>query len=148
MSAVGIMSMQLKNNMKKVVFFFISFLVILLAFFIFYKTVAFRGTTKPLMPTPTPVAQPILYNSVPNNYSWSVDSKERARQKFMATKLINKLPYVGVLFSLSFDVDNDVFNLVLSKSNIGGANGEFDLFLKNNKVDSRSWIENLTVAYK
>jgi hypothetical protein len=82
--------------------------------------------------------------SLPNNYFFSEEGEEQARQDFLLGELINKLPHEGNNFALSYDFSRDVFVLTLGESeNLGNRN--FEVFLSENNIEDRSWIENLEV---
>ena len=131
--------------MKKFIFFSIIFLIILIGYTIYLTSRVSKSTPKPVV-TPTPF--PSSFNSLPDKFTWTPDRQEKERRSYLVGKLINILPRETVLFTLSYDIDKDLFALLLKKNSVDDANKSFDLFLKENGVDSRLWIENLTVAYK
>lgn len=141
------MFMQLKNSMKKLFIFLSLFLIFIFGLFIYIVFYTKGGPKKePALETPFP-ASSLQNRSLPNP-PWSADSKEKARRSYLVGKLINILPYGTTLFTLSYDIDKDLFALSLKKDSVEDANKSFDLFLKENGIESRTWIENLTVLYK
>ncbi len=57
-------------------------------------------------------------------------------------------PYDGNNFTLSYDPSLDSINVLIYKSNIPAGEQEFNDYLKQNGIDSRDWLNNLTIEYK
>jgi len=57
--------------------------------------------------------------------------------------LLDKVPYYGKDFTFSYNYDQNYFILYINPNNPSAGNTEFDNFLKENGVDSRSRIYDL-----
>lgn len=133
---------------KNAVVLLILFLIFILGLLILNGVFAPKNKNPLPSPTPFPSLNPGVFNSVPDKIIKTRDEDEADRRAFLVGKLINILPYSGVDFVLSFDYDSDSFLLTLNKNNIDKANEELNLFLSQNSIESKSWIENLIVSYK
>ncbi len=125
---------------KLLLLFGVSVLIAIFIFFV-YQNVSLKKTENQIMPASLPTN-----GSVPNNYGSDPKIINDARKSFLAGQLINKLPYTGSNFYLSFDYSTGYFTLVLNKNNLELGNKEFDDFLLQNSVSDRSWISNLKVT--
>lgn len=61
-------------------------------------------------------------------------------------ELLNKLPFSGKNFSLFYDYYDGSFVLYVNPVNKDAGNQEFDMFLKDNKIE-RYWIKGLFITY-
>lgn len=77
-----------------------------------------------------------------------IKNKEELAKRAAVGRLLTKLPYQGTLFSMRYDYTSNMFYVALTKSNQVQSNQEFDLFLKNNGVDSETWVTPLTKLYQ
>lgn len=71
---------------------------------------------------------------------------EEERKSGLVQSLANKTPLHGTNFSFYFSYDKNQFILYLNPQNQTAGNTEFDQFLNENRVESRSWISNLTTT--
>ncbi len=62
---------------------------------------------------------------------------------YKLSKLGAKLPYSGTNFSLSYDLNEDEFTLYINPSAQKEGNDELNNYLKENGIESLSWITNL-----
>lgn len=62
---------------------------------------------------------------------------------YKLSKLGAKLPYTGTNFSLSYDLNEDEFTLYINPSAQKEGNDELNNYLKENGIESLSWITNL-----
>lgn len=62
--------------------------------------------------------------------------------------LKTKLPYFGTYFVLSYNTESDLIKAIIYQNTKTQGDKEFDAFLKENGVNSRSEINNLTVIYQ
>lgn len=133
--------------MKRLIFLFVVFTFLFIA--AIYLALSRKTAPKQIpIKTPIPLQKNLPQSSYPNKYSWDSQKQEKARRSFILGKLAAKLPYTGLLFSLSYDIDSDFFNLVINKNNTVGASEELNSFLKKNGVEEKSWIENLKTSYE
>lgn len=106
-----------------------------------------QNTQTQTSPTPTPYAE----QSEGYKNSTSQINKQSApliQHDSAVGTLLNKLPYKGTNFSMSYDFDTNSFVVIINKFNQDEGNKEFDTFLKNNGVMDRSWIKNLNLSYQ
>ncbi len=89
--------------------------------------------------------QPTTSQAVPNKYYWTQKNREASKKSSAVGDLIDKLPYKGEDFSMSYDINEDIFTVLLNSGNIASANKEFDLFLSGNNIGDRGWISNLVI---
>jgi hypothetical protein len=95
-----------------------------------------------------PTVQPGPGPAKSDKYNVSTDQKILNEQGAAVSALILKTPYKGNGFSLDFNFTTGRFILILNSNNLVGANSEFDNFLKQNGVQSRTWFTNLDVYTK
>lgn len=76
----------------------------------------------------------------------SLSEEEINKRSFVVSGLIDKLPYFGTNFTLSYSFSGANFILYINPKEESAGNSEFDLFLKKNGIDSRSWVENLFIT--
>ncbi len=62
---------------------------------------------------------------------------------YKVSELASKLPQNGQNFSLSYDFDTDEFTLYINPDAQEQGNSELTAFLKQNQIDSISWLYNL-----
>ena len=60
-------------------------------------------------------------------------------------EFIKHLPYSGKTFRLYYDIDTNSFIVSFLKSQFSQANADFDKLLKDNGIQNRNWLYNLTV---
>jgi hypothetical protein len=99
-----------------------------------------QNPTTPTAPTSKPLEGDNLYVNQ--------QTKQKLNQEYLISSLINHVPHQGRLFTLDYNFNNATFLLTLNKNNLTEANTEFDSYLKQNKIDNRSWFENLVTSYK
>jgi hypothetical protein len=73
---------------------------------------------------------------------------EEKRRSEIISGVIDLTPYYGKYFSLTFDYNDYVFNLYLDPNHQKEGGSNFDSFLKQNGVLSRTWINNLKIINK
>lgn len=112
---------------------------------IFFAWVFLSSLNTSKKPGQVATPSPTISGAVPNNYFWTQKTKEASKKSYAVGQLIDKLPYKGANFSISYDINNDIFILVLNQNNAMLANKEFDNFLLQNNIKDRSWISNLVV---
>ncbi len=98
--------------------------------------------------TPTQIYQITPTPTVEEGYkgikqSIDPETQQKAEQQLKATQLINKLPYKGKDFSLSYNIKTNTFVIKLG-SNLPAANQEIDAYLKSQGILDRSWLGNIT----
>ncbi|EKD84573.1 MAG: hypothetical protein ACD_38C00193G0002 [uncultured bacterium] len=108
---------------------------------------------KPPVPTnqPIPVFNPSPASSVLDSrpvggesyQKVTKDDLDQFRKDSLVSKLIKMLPYTGTNFSLEYDYSTNRFFYALTSGQEARGNEELDLFLKNNQVESRTWLKNL-----
>jgi hypothetical protein len=67
------------------------------------------------------------------------------KQQYLVGQLIDKLPYQGINFKLSYSFETNTFIVILNTQSSIKGSSEFDQFLKNNGILERSWINNLQI---
>lgn len=126
--------------MKKIILILLAALLVFAIFiFLFFNKNTNNGDS-PSFITPTPIEGEGGNNAVSG---FTNDNPEKNRQEFLVGKLIEKLPYSGANFSLYYDFSKNQFILYVNPSASSEGNAEFDAFLKQNGVESRSWIKDL-----
>ncbi len=83
-----------------------------------------------------------------NSYDQTPQQTILQQQQTLVSQLIEKVPYAGLSFSLDYDFNDAKFILTLNSNNLVQANTEFDSFLKQNGIQSRSWFTNLETYTK
>ena len=83
-----------------------------------------------------------------NSYVQTPKQQTQQQRQALVSQLINKVPYNGKYFSLNYNFNDAKFILTLSSNNLVQANTEFDSFLKQNGIQSRSWFTNLETYTK
>lgn len=73
---------------------------------------------------------------------------ETEKQYIQVGKLLTVVPYEGTHFSLIYDIGKNDYIATINASNREAGEQEMDAFLKNNGIESRSWIHNLVIEYK
>lgn len=148
---------MIKNN----IFYFliaIFLLFVFLALFIIFLT---RGN-KPeqsLDSLATPTLVPVdtkIYPTIsedPREGTGLEESKtpsveEKENRSYLVMSLLEKLPYQGLYFSLSYDYDRGVFLLTYTKTNLSQGEENLSAFLKENGVNDSSWIESIIISYQ
>jgi hypothetical protein len=133
--------------MKKFIFFS---LVLVFLFIVFILAIFFNNSgglvKRNVMPTITPFLNP--GEAVSTFSKPSKNELEDIKKYGKVGDLINLLPYTGSYFYLDFDFAKNTFVLTLDKNNIAKGNSNFDVFLKKNGIQDRSWFENLNIIYK
>lgn len=129
---------------------FIFFSLVLVIFFIVLVLDIFLNNGGSLkqktIPVPTPIPNP---GQAISTFSYpSMDEQTELKKNGILGNLISKLPYNGVYFSFVFDFSKNSFVLRLDKNNITKGNSNFDVFLKNNSIQDRTWFDNLSVVYQ
>lgn len=71
-------------------------------------------------------------------------NKTALQRDATVASLLSILPYKGAHFTFTYSYKTNEFTLVVDKSNRALGSQEFDKWLKEHKVDNRSWIKNLT----
>lgn len=76
----------------------------------------------------------------------TAEGKEITRKESLVGNLLDKAPYNGKNFSFYYSYEKSEFVLYLPTTTQVAGNQEFDAFLKQNGVESRTWIRHLTVT--
>lgn len=126
--------------MTKKLLISIGAIIILLLFIVVFLLPSKKEESKTPVQTKTGTSE-----AVPNNYYWTPKGREASKRSYAVGSLIDKLPYEGGNFSMSYDINQDLFTVTLNSENVALANKEFDLFLSDNNVGDRSWIINLLI---
>ncbi len=140
----------------------IGIIVILLLILIFSSLSNPTTTNQQGVPTNTQLTPEAIHpntTSVPtsnpkqiessNEYKDSVDkiaekNKSALQRDAAVADLLDIVPYKGSHFTLTYSYKTNEFTLVVDKNNKALGSQEFDQWLKEHNVDSRSWIKNLT----
>lgn len=134
--------------MKKKIFIpaLIILLIIVLGLMWFFMSK--NGSKAPILPSITPYKQQYLGPSSVGGAepAKTPQEKEAAKRSALVTQLINFLPYSGADFSFFYSFTTNEFTLYIPFPNQQAGNAEFDFFLKQHGVDSRSWIPNLIIT--
>ena len=133
---------------KKIIIIFFICLLFFVLICVFFFYVIGGGKNNNLFPTPTLIPTPVTQQGSLTGARNSPQDQEKNRRSFLVGSLIDKLPYYGKNFSIIYDTSINVFFLYLNPSNIAGGNKDFDAFLKQNGIDERSWVENITIINK
>jgi hypothetical protein len=118
--------------------------VIVIVFFLLFPS---KKQGAGSFPTPTP------FNQTPEGAGSgaSVDKNptavEKDRESGLVVQMAQGLPYYGKNFSLYYDFNTNSFTLHINPTAIDSGNAEFAAFLKKNKIDNPSWVNNLTTLY-
>lgn len=120
-----------------------AFLILLAVFlaavvFALVIIIAFFPSKNPSAPTTVPGASK-ADNLIPS----SPQDIIKMNNQYMVGQLIKLTPYNGKNFSLYYSFNDSLFTLYLNPANQNEGNKEFDLFLKKNGIDDRSWFDNL-----
>lgn len=127
--------------MKKRFFVLLIILVILVFILILVYFSSKLGGGSSSFPTPTPAGS----ISFPEDFNTaSPEDIKKAKESYLVGQLIPALPHHGTNFSLYYDFSKNQFILYLNPFATSEGSVEFDAFLKQNGVEDRSWIENLT----
>ncbi len=78
---------------------------------------------------------------------FEIDAESLKRNKALGN-LLSILPYSGKNFTLDFSYKEFTYKLIISENNKVEGEKEFEVFLKSNNVESRTWLEDLIVEYK
>ncbi len=70
---------------------------------------------------------------------------EFIRRGTLISNLIDKLPFEGENFSLLYNLSNNQFIAVFNNKESTLAQKEFEAFLKQNNIEDKSWLYNLTI---
>lgn len=100
-------------------------------------------TTEIVVPTPSDLNKEAI-----STVTYSSQAAQLNQRPFSLANLILLLPYQGNLFSLTYDYETDSFNLTLNSQRAIDSKEEFESFLKQNKIESSLWIENIITSYK
>lgn len=136
-----------------------NFIYVVVSFTLIFILTSFlylQLTQKQIKPTPappiqifSPVPSPthIINRPVPGEayQSLSPADEEQLKRDEVINQLIKKLPYLGTNFSFNYNLSINQFVLVLKTGQEQEGNTEFDKFLKDNQIDSRSWLKNLVI---
>ncbi len=95
-------------------------------------------------PSPPSIPKPNLKYSEDQKNIWASEAPQINRDATVG-QLVKKLPYSGQYFRFYFDYPTARFILELDSNHIDEGNKNFDAFLKENKVEERSWVQNLTI---
>jgi hypothetical protein len=131
--------------MKKFIFFSLAlvFFFVVLVLDIFFNN---GGLKQNKIPAITPALNPgeavSTYSKPTKNEQIELDKSSKLGS------LIPKLPYNGSFFSFAYDFSKSSFILTLDKNNIAQGNNNFDVFLKTNGIQDRSWFINLIIEYQ
>lgn len=130
--------------MKKIILLvFLIFLIILFVVVIFILNT--KNNKVKTSPTPTPFKNQLQDTALPGARN-DPQNEEENRRSFLVGSLINILPYHGRNFSFYYNFSTNQFILYINPAAVSQGNTEFDAFLKQNHVEARSWIENLTTT--
>lgn len=124
--------------MKKISFY-LALVVLSLIIIVFFIDV---GKSPPA----TPIQGPNLKYSEEQRKIWASEAPQINRDAIVG-QLVKKLPYSGKYFKFYFDYPTARFILELDNNHIDEGNKNFDAFLKENKIDERSWIKNIGIKY-
>lgn len=147
---------------KKVFFLIFIIIVVLLSFYLFFLEAEKNGKNQQpeSFPTPTPFSAPIKPNDgLPPIPGQSEEYKKSAedigttvapilKKDSIIGDLLNKLPYFGSNFSISYDYGQNQFKVVVASDEKIEGEKEFNDFLKTNRIDNRSWFDNLIISYQ
>ena len=73
---------------------------------------------------------------------------EQLKKDELVSHLVEKLPYKGANFSLEYDYSTNQFFYSLTPGGETEGTKEFDLFLRGNQIEDRSWLKNLVLKSK
>lgn len=121
--------------MKKTYFLFV-FLVV-----VFFALVILVISSGSLFPTQSNVPSPD--NPV---FKGDVDEDPEQEKGAEVSLLIDKLPYQGANFSMSYDFNDGTFYVYINPTNTLAGNTEFDKFLEENNIDDSSQIAGLKTS--
>lgn len=131
---------------KILIFLFIAVAVALLFLSIFLRTQEPRP-----VPSQSPLASPsVRVEGIDENYNRNakqiipgiIKSDERSN---LIGALLDKFPYNGANFSLSYDYDKNLFTATVKSEDKNLGLAELDSFLLDNGIEERSWITNLVI---
>lgn len=144
--------------MKKIFEFIKQNIVYVLAF----AAIVF-GLTVILIPKPPPPPGPepiVTFSPSPAGFpqtnairpqggekyqSLSDNDQNQLRKDELVGELIKKLPHRGTTFTFIYEISINQFLLSLPAGREESGNIEFDQFLKNNQIENRDWLKNLTI---
>lgn len=150
-------SSKIKNNVLYILGGILVFFILLtLSALILFKEED-GSVDQKVLPTPTIV--PIntkIYPTLsqdPENGTGLEEAKtptdtEKENRSYLVMSLVEKLPYQGQYFSLSYDFNTGTFLLVYAKNNLSQAQENLNTFLNENGVKDVLWIESLITSYK
>lgn len=142
------------NYKKKILLLIGGFALVIIVLFtaIIYrinKSDELKNSTTTLTTTPTPApVRNIDEIKEPENGSGFGDQAstnliDRENRGFLIGELILKLPYEGNDFTLSYNAEDDLFDLYINSANRVQGEAEFESFLKENGIASKTWITNI-----
>lgn len=142
-----------------------NFLYILVTGLVFIVIASFLYTqlflNKKQLETQTPSPSPNLFDRQPSplppvpaqgeTYQESLpkireEEKEFLRESSQVGVLIQKLPFLGKNFSLTYDITTNQFLVTIGAGQEEEGHRELDQFLKENGIEDRSWLKNLKIA--
>lgn len=146
------------RNTKILIIFLLIVVIALSSIYLIAKTKRQTVPQEPIKlfspnPTSTPFSYPTVKPSIDSSgpqpgrsYSYSTETNisERKRQEAEG-QLINKLPYTGKNFSLTYDTSSDTFYAVINPDNTNQGNQELDDYLKSQGISDRNQIKKLVV---
>lgn len=74
--------------------------------------------------------------------------QEQLNRDSKVGQLIHQLPYSGQFFTMDYSFSSNQFVVTIQQGQESQSNQELDLFLKQNGIENRSWIKNLTFITK
>lgn len=126
--------------------------LVIVVIFVFAIFILFVLTMAPsFFPKPNPTPTPTPYTPQPtgsgsNNYNVDSYTKTQLQREYYVSKLIGIVPYEGKDFALDYNIKSAMFVLTIKQNAQQAGNQEFDAFLKQNQIQDRSWISNLTIS--
>lgn len=133
--------------MKKT-YLLIVLLFILAVIFIVIAIIALPSKKVVILTAPSPTSSAnssTTNNAVFNSFPLAIPT-DYPPDTATVSALIEKLPYQGTDFSLSYNFADDSFLLSLDATNQAQGETEFENFLKQNGVLDKSWLQNLSVG--
>lgn len=132
-------------KLKFLIFIFIIIVVVLTLLSIFTRR---EGVP---LESPFPISSPsIKVQGIDESYDRSARELipkiiESGKRSNLIGRLLEKLPYEGINFSMSYNYDEGLFIAIIKSSNKDIGLSELDSFLLDNGIEERSWITNLVI---